>query len=272
MRLLFLLIFLLSGYSGFSQNYLDSLKSLKSVCFLGTSTFDSLKIKEIKIYTFLTKEELKRIPSNKEVSSKVLVYKYDPPGRIKEVIKNYSGLDSTGLNKLKNNNKEEELLIHGMVYYYNGDGKISSTLSYGAGVNPNSGYIYDHEGKLVMIRYYFDKVMHKYSESAGRTILDYYPQNGKVKYRIKLDNKGAVEKSEFFIYDNYWNLKGIASSAEAGSALMPYKPYMELGGIAPWQIMINNIPVNNFLFNINRKSCTSVLMEVAPDEYYFFKF
>ena len=267
MRLFILLCLLFIFYSLPAQNYLDSLKNLSSVCFLNQHDFDALGINEIKIYTFLSPEEIKRVPVSKKINSKVLIFKYQPPGRIKEQVKNYSGLDSAGVNQIANN---EDVLINGMVYYYDSKGNITSTLSYGANVTPNSGYIYDHENQLVMIRYYFDKVMHKYSESAGRTIFDYYPQNGKIKYRIKLDNKGAIEKAEYFIYDKGWNLLGISSTPDS-QKMMPYKPYTDLGKIDTWRITINNVPVDNFLYNKNRKQCKSVLMETAPGDYYYFE-
>jgi hypothetical protein len=250
-----------------AQNYLDSLVNSRGVCYLSLAQLGTFGVKEIKIYTFLTPDDIVRLPLKKEIRSKAILYKYDIPGRLKEEVKSYTGLDSIGVNRI---GEKEDVLINGMIYYYNTEGKISSTLSYGAGVNPNSEYIYDHEGQLVMIRYYFEKVMHRFSESAGRTIYDYYPQNGKIKYKIKLNNNGVIEKSEYFIYDNVWDLKGISNSPETNSGIHPYKPYVELGKVAPWQISVNNIPMNNFLYNNKIKNCNFVLIQVASEDYYLF--
>jgi len=270
MRYYFLLLFLFLSPFSKAQNYLDSLKNLLTVCYLDSAKLAGLGVNEIKIYTFLDEAEKRKLPTNKDIRSKVTHFKYSAPGKIKEIIRNYTGLDSTGVNPLAATGEKDEILINGMVYYYNPDGKIGSTLSYGAGVNPNSGYIYDHEGQLVMIRYYFNRVMSKFSESAGRTIYDYYPQNGKIKYRIKLDNNGSIENAEYFIYDNVWNLSGVANSP-GSTEVKPYKPYIELGKIAPWQFTINGIPAPNFLHN-KKSKCTTILLESAPGQFYLIKF
>ncbi|MGI8893054.1 MAG: hypothetical protein ACR2GN_06300 [Bacteroidia bacterium] len=270
MRIYFLLFFFIVSLHTNAQNYLDSLINSRGVCYLSLVDLGKMGIKELKIYTFLSEEEIRRLPSKKDLKSKVLVYKFDTTGRLKEVVKNYSGVDSIGVNRLAATGDKDDVLINGMIYYYDKEGKITSTLSYGAGVNPNSGYIYDHEGQLVMIRYYFDKVMHKYSESAGRTIFDYYPQNGRIKYKIKLNNHGAIESADYYIYDNIWNLKGVSNSPEPDSPYRPYAHYATLGYILLWQVTINNIPVNNFLFNNKIGNCVHLIIQATPDEYYFF--
>ena len=272
MRIFFLGTLLLFCVFANAQNYLDSLLSTKGVCFISYADLTRLGVKEIKIHSFLSEGEIKRLPSTKEIKSKALSYKYFPPGQIKEVIKNYTGLDSLGINQMHAKGDYEDVLINGMIYYYNPNGSIASTLSYGAAVSPNSGYIYDHEQQLVMIRYYYDKVMHRFSESAGRTIFDYYPENGKLKYKIKLDNNGVIDKAEYFIYDNSWNLMGITESPEAIATLKPYKPYTDLGKILPWQISINNIPVDNFLFNNKITKCIAVLIQVTGSDFYLFRY
>lgn len=265
-----LLILFFLSLSLKAQNYLDSLRNSNLVCYLDSSKLAALGVNEIKIYTFLDEDEKRKLPTNKDIRSKVTHFKYSTPGKVKEIIRNYTGLDSTGTNPLASTGETDEILINGIIYYYNPDGKIGSTLSYGAGVNPNSGYIYDHEGQLVMIRYYYNRVMSKFSESAGRTIFDYYPQNGKIKYKIKLDNNGSVENAEYFIYDNVWNLLGIANMP-GGTEIKPYKPYLEIGKVAPWQFTINGIPATNYLLN-KKQGCNTVLIEAAPWQYYLIKF
>ncbi len=251
-----------------AQNYLLERMENPAVFTMTLGTLDSLNVREIKVYQWMTNREIASFPFKQGVHSKVSVYKYDGQGHLKEQTNSYSGIDSTGRNHITENSPGavSEFLSNGTVYYYNKEFKITGTLSYGMNVKPNSGYIYDHEGQLVMIRYYYDKVIYQFSESAGRTIFDYYPQRGKLRYKMKLDEKGQVEEQQFYFYDNYWDLVGVSDSYDRYKVL-PYQPYVYLGQLRYHQVTIDGTPLITFMAQNTQSIYRSVLIQTSPEDW-----
>ncbi len=269
MRFYITLLFLFFNCVSHAQNKLDSLINHPFIEYISLKKADSLGIKEIRWYSYLDKDDRARFSHERAIYSRVNTYKFKQ-GKLIEQSKNFSSKDSFGVDHATEAGLENgDRNINGVKYYYDKEGRLLYTSSYGVGLYPNRAFVYDREGLLVMVQYFYDRVTDKFAASSGKSVYDYYPDNGRLKYMLRLDENGKILNTEYYRYDKQNKLIGI-SQVEDG-VIKPYAPYRNAGKIKPFQVEIDKLPCDVFLWSKMGSWKDSILLQIEEEEYILFE-